>query len=95
MNDQERDTLLMEMNGTLGRLDERFESTYRAVFGNGRPGLVSAVAVLEDDMRRREAEADELRKAVPTKRSKALINSGVLTALLIAVFTAARTVFGF
>ena len=87
LTEAERDELLI-------RLDERTGQTHKALFGNGQPGIIHKVTVLEEDMRRRELEAFELREAVPSKKHKALLNSGVLTALLVAVFAALREVFG-
>ena len=90
MTPEERDELLI-------RLDERQAAAHKVLFGNGggaREGLVSRVPVLEDDMRRREAEAKTLREAVPGKRNKALWNSGAITAVMIAVMAAAKEVFG-
>ena len=86
MNDQQRDDMLT-------RIDERTTATYKALFGNGQPGLIRDVAVLQDDMRQREAEAAALRDAVPSKRDKALVSSGVLTSVLIAIFMAIKEVF--
>ena len=87
LTEAERDELLV-------RLDERTAQTHKALFGNGQPGIIHRVTVLQEDMRRREAEARDLRDDLPSKKHKALVNSGVLTALLIAVFTAVREVFG-
>lgn len=87
LTDRERDNLLV-------RLDERTDRISRALFGNGRPGLLSDVAVLQDEMRRREEEARALRVAVPSKRRNALINSGLLTTVIVAILTAAKEVFG-
>ena len=75
------------------------QELYKVIKGNGRPGLLEKVTVLEDDMRRREQEAAELRtvardlqEGAPSKRNKALVNSGVLTAVLISLFTAIDTI---
>lgn len=87
MTPEERDNLLI-------RLDERTDRADKALFGNGKPGLVKDVVVLQEDMRRREEEAREIRAAAPGKRNKALWNSGAITAVMIAVFTAAKQVFG-
>lgn len=86
MDDTQRDELLISMRGDVSRVVKLLD-------GNGRRGLVEEVAILKDDMRRRESEADELRAGVPSKRDKALVSSGVLTALIIAVLTAVKTVF--
>lgn len=83
----ERDELLI-------RLDERTENMHKALFGNGRPGVLSDVAVLQDEMRRREEEARDLRVAIPSKRRNALINSGLMTTVIVAILTAAKEVFG-
>lgn len=85
---QERDELLI-------RIDERTLRSDKALFGNGHPGLVQDVSVLKEDMRRRETEATELRRAVPTKRKRALWDSGALTVILAIVFGAAKMAFGF
>ena len=87
MTPEERDELLI-------RLDERQAAANLALFGNGKPGLVKDVVVLQEDMRRRELEAKTLRDEVPSRRKKALWNSGALTAVLIPVFMAAKQVFG-
>ena len=87
MTPEERDNLLI-------RLDERTARADKALFGNGKPGLVRDVVVLQEDMRRREAEAEDLRGAVPGKRNKALWSSGAITAVMIAVLTAAKEAFG-
>lgn len=87
MTPEERDNLLI-------RLDERTARADKALFGNGVPGLVKDVVVLQEDMRRREDEAREIRAGVPGKRNKALWNSGAITAVMIAVMAAAKEVFG-
>ena len=89
MNDQDRDALLI-------RLDERTARADRVLFGNGggpSSGIISRMAVLEDDMRRREDEVLALKESVPSVRNTALVNSGVLTAVLVGLFTALKEVF--
>ena len=89
MHDVDRDALLI-------RLDERTARADVALFGNGggsRVGITSRVAVLEDDMRRREDEVLALKESVPSVRNTALVNSGVLTAVLVGLFTALKEVF--
>ena len=87
LTEQQRDELLV-------RLDERTERADHALFGNGQPGLAKDVAVLKEDMRRREEEARELREAVPSKRKRALWDSGTLTVIMAAALMAVKTVFG-
>ena len=67
---------------------------HKALNGNGKPGLIRDVTVLQEDMRRRELEASQLRDSVPSKRNQALVNSGVLTAILVSIMAAAKQVFG-
>ena len=88
LTDAERDELLI-------RLDERVYQTHKALFGNGRPGLINDVVRLKEDMRKREIEAAELRGGAAGKRKDALVGSGVLTVILVSVLTAVKEVLGF
>ena len=58
---------------------------HKAVFGNGRPGLVQDVATLQFDMETRQAEARELRASVAAKRNNATLISAGMTTVLIFV----------
>lgn len=89
MNESERDAILIELRTVVRRIDA-------AVHGNGggpAEGLVSRVAVLEEDMDQRKAEALALRKDVGNKDFKTLAKSGGLTVVLVAVLSAIRDVF--
>ena len=67
---------------------------HKALNGNGKPGLIRDVVVLQEDMRKRESEATQLREDVPTKRNQTLVTSGVLTAVLVSILAAVKQVFG-
>lgn len=80
--------VLVEVYTIVRRLD-------KAVMGNGQPGLVQDVAGMKARVTDMEADAARLRQvadAVPSKKRTAL-NTGMISGLLIAVFTAAREVF--
>ena len=68
------------------------KATHKALYGNGQPGVLHKVSTLEEQMKASIAEAHELRAAVPTKKEKALVNSGILTGILISVFAAIKAV---
>ena len=87
MNDQQRDDMLT-------RIDERTQAMNKALFGNGQPGLVQDVAVLKDEMAVRRQKEAALETAVGSKDRKTLATSGILTAIMLAVLTAAQQVFG-
>jgi hypothetical protein len=65
----------------------------KAIDGNGQPGLIQEVAVLKQDMRERQHEAEALRQAVPSKTRNTAVSGGVITAVMISAFTALREVF--
>lgn len=65
----------------------------KAIDGNGQPGLLQDVAILKQDMRERQYEAQELREAVPSKTRNTAVTSGIITAIMVSVFTAVKIVF--
>jgi hypothetical protein len=86
MNEAQRDALLE-------RLDERTARLAKLIEGNGRPGLLSDVTVLKEDMRQREREAGDLRDSVAAKRNQSILTNASITAIMVGVFTAAKAVF--
>lgn len=66
----------------------------KAIDGNGQPGIASKVAVLEQDMLERQTEARDLRIKVQDKNRNAVLIGGLVTAVMIPLFEAAKQVFG-
>ena len=69
---QDRDTLV--------RIDQRVSDIHRAIYGNGRPGLIAEVAALKADMEMYKAD-------VPSKleRRSALAGAVGVVAMLVGV----------
>jgi hypothetical protein len=65
----------------------------KAIDGNGQPGLIQKVAILEQDMKERQHETEILRSEVPSKGRNTAVSGGVITAVMISVFTALREAF--
>lgn len=72
------------------------ERIVKLLDGNGKPGLIRDVAVLQDDMRRREQEAQDLREQVPQTKQEAKIsarwNSGVIAVIVSGIILGVKQV---
>ena len=87
MNERERDALLIRLDERTQLMATRGKLIEDTLFGTpGSSGLISTIAVLKDDMRQREAEALELRRAVPdvknAAKTSARWNSGIIAAVV-------------
>ena len=83
----------MEDHDILVQLATDMKRLLKAIDGNGQPGLLQEVAILKQDMRERQHEAAMLRDAVPSKTRNTAVTSGVITAVMVSVFTAVKQVF--
>lgn len=54
MTDAQRDELLIRMDERINTINEKLDTDYKHLHGNGQPGLISRVQALEDA---READA--------------------------------------
>jgi len=54
MTDAQRDELLIRMDERINTINEKLDTDYKHLHGNGQPGLISRVQALEDA---REAES--------------------------------------
>ncbi len=48
MTDEERDELLIRLDERTKKIKDDLEDDYRALYGNGQPGLLDRVKMLED-----------------------------------------------
>lgn len=67
---------------------------HKAVYGNGRPGLIQDVAVLQQDMVRRQDEAKELRENVTSKDRRGALRSAAVSAIVIVAAGILKALFG-
>lgn len=47
---EDTETLIREIYAKVREIDTKLESDYRALYGNGQPGLVAKVASIEQDV---------------------------------------------
>jgi hypothetical protein len=83
------------------RLDDRTARADRALFGNGRPGLISEVAAnqqemndLKEEMQTAKERATVAEHKAPSAKERTLVNGGVLTSVIVAVWTAYTQIMG-
>lgn len=62
----------------------------RAIDGNGQPGLVQDVAVLKQDMKERQEEANALRMSTQNVSRNAAATSGVISLLTLGAALLAK-----
>lgn len=70
MDEHERDELLV-------RIDERVQQVHKAVYGNGQPGALNAIAVLQTEM-------EQVKGRAPTKFER-FAGGGVVVTLVVSV----------
>ena len=54
MNDERRDELLLEIHSMLGKMKVKLDADYKALHGNGSPGLIDRHAELKQSLTRLE-----------------------------------------
>ena len=62
MNDKERDQMLIDIRETLAGIKVKIESDYRAIYGNGKPGLIEDMKNITERVVTLEAKEVERQK---------------------------------
>lgn len=56
MNDERRDELLLEIHQMIGKITVKLNADYRAIHGNGQPGLIEKHNALHEKFKLLEAD---------------------------------------
>ena len=83
MNDSERDKLLFNISTKLAEIEVQVKDVHRAMFGNGKPGVINDVEALT----RRVIVLEQADKAREKSKSRLWVAAGLLVNAALSIWS--------